>query len=350
MYRRRKFIIFLKIFTFFFITGVLLSAMVFFCLQSADAVPAIPKQGLRHRVRRGETVWDIARFYGISRDAIISANKITEPKRIKVGAKLFIPGIAPISKETDGRWYRVERGDTLSHIAQRYGVRWRDILRANKLVSTKRLHIGTKLFIPKAKSKDDGIFHTVRRGDTVWDIARKYRISQKKIILANRLIRARTIKPGTRLFIPGVKKVTGRTTARTSYSGLICPLKGKIRITSRYGWRVHPVRRRRLFHHGIDLRARTGTRVYAAMSGKVIYAGRYGGYGNVVIIQHSGGFTTRYGHLLRVKVRVGRRVKRGQLIALSGNSGVSTGPHLHFEIRKAGKTHNPANYISAFKT
>jgi len=348
MYRKRKFIIFLKIFIFFFITGVLLSAMVFFCLQSADAVPAIPKQGLWHRVSRRETIWDIARLYDTSMDAIISANKISNPKRIKPGTKLFIPGIAPISKEDDGTWHRVERGETLSHIAQRYGVRWRDIFRANKLISTRRLHIGKRLFIPNVKSKDNGIFHTVRRGDTVWDIARKYRISQKNIIRANRLTRAKSIRPGTRLFIPGVKRVTERT--RTSYSGFTCPLKGKIHITSRYGWRIHPVRRRRLYHHGIDLRAGVGSGVYAAMSGKVIYAGRYGGYGRLVIIQHRGGLTTRYGHLLRAKVRVGQKVKRGQLIALSGNSGVSTGPHLHFEVRKEGKTHNPANYISAFKS
>lgn len=352
MYRRKRFIIFLKILIFSLIAGITLATMVFCRLKSTDAIPKIPKERLWHRVSRGETVWDIARLYGTSMNTIISANKIGNPKRIKPGTKLFIPGIAPISKEkTHGTWHRVERGETLSHIALRYDVRWGDILRANKPISTKRLHIGQKLFIPNAKSnEDDGTLYTVKRGDTVWDIARKYSIPQRKIILANRLTRARVIKPGTKLFLPGVKSTTGKTTARRSYSSFICPLRGRIHITSPYGVRIHPIRKRRMFHHGIDLRARVGAGVYAAMSGRVIYAGRYGGYGNLLIIQHRDEFTTRYGHLWKMKVRVGQKVERGQLIALSGNSGVSTGPHLHFEIREKGKTLDPMNHISAFRT
>lgn len=351
MNHRRKLSIFLKVFIIFLLTGVLPSATVFFCLQSADAVSASAK-GVWYRVSRGESVWDVARLYGTSMSAIISANGISNPKRIRPGTKLFIPGIAPISrKETDGIWHRVKRGETLSHIAVRYGVSWRDILRANRLISTRRLYVGQKLFIPKVKSKDGGILHTVRRGDTVWDIAHKYSIPQKKIIRANRLTWAgmKRLKPGTRLLIPGVKRVSEKTTVRRSDSSFICPLKGKIHITSPYGMRIHPIRRKRHFHCGIDLKARVGTAVYASMSGKVIYAGRYGGYGKLVIIQHSNGFTTRYGHLSKTKVGVGQRIKQGQLIALSGNTGVSTGPHLHFEIRKNGKPHNPANYIRAFR-
>jgi len=289
MYRRHRFIIFLKIFIFSLIVSTLLATIVFLRLKSVDEIPTIPQERLWHRVSRGETVWDIARLYGTSMNTIISANEISNPKRIKPGTKLFIPGIAPISKnKTNGTWHRVERDETLSHIALRYGVRWRDILRANKPISTKRLHVGQKLFIPNPNNnEDDGVFYTVRRGDTIWDIAREYRVPQKKIILANRITRSRAIKPGTKLFIPGVKNTTGKTIARKSYSGFICPLRGRIYVTSPYGTRIHPIRKRRMFHSGIDLRARVGAGVYATMSGKVTYAGRYGGYGNLVILRHS---------------------------------------------------------------
>ena len=99
-------------------------------------------------------------------------------------------------------------------------------------------------------------------------------------------------------------------------------------------------------HEGIDFRAATGTRVYASRAGKVIFAGRKGGYGKVVGIEHEDDFTTWYGHLSRIRVKNGQWVSQGKVIGLSGNTGISTGPHLHFEIRYKGRSEKPTQYLT----
>lgn len=118
-------------------------------------------------------------------------------------------------------------------------------------------------------------------------------------------------------------------------------------ITSRYGKRKDPFLGRLAFHSGIDFRTRTGTPVRASGSGTVVRAGRAGGYGNMVEIDHGHGLTTRYAHLSKILVKKGDRVVAGATIAKSGNSGRSTGPHLHYEIRRNGKAINPIGIIQA---
>lgn len=118
-------------------------------------------------------------------------------------------------------------------------------------------------------------------------------------------------------------------------------------ITSRYGKRKDPFLGRLAFHSGIDFRTRTGTPVRASGSGTVVRAGRAGGYGNMVEIDHGHGLTTRYAHLSKILVKKGERVVAGATIAKSGNSGRSTGPHLHYEIRRNGKAINPIGIIQA---
>jgi len=118
-------------------------------------------------------------------------------------------------------------------------------------------------------------------------------------------------------------------------------------ITSRYGWRTHPTLKRREFHPGSDLRAKYGTPVYATADGVVEYAGyhRKSGYGRLVILDNNFGFKTYFGHLSKVKVKAGQFVKKGDLIALSGNSGLSNGPHLHYEVRFIARPLNPYWFI-----
>lgn len=116
-------------------------------------------------------------------------------------------------------------------------------------------------------------------------------------------------------------------------------------VTSAFGFRHHPVLKRMIGHHGIDFGAYSGTPIHAADSGEVIYSGWYGGYGKVVIIDHGGDLTTLYGHQSSYVVEAGTRVKKGQLIGYVGSTGMSTGPHLHFEVRKNGTPINPMNYL-----
>lgn len=150
------------------------------------------------------------------------------------------------------------------------------------------------------------------------------------------------------------KNLTGIINRETSTSGdmkvvggFIKPIAGP--ITSPYGWRVHPIFKSRTFHSGIDIGGANNGAVQASNSGKVIYAGWYGGYGKVVIIDHGmyngAKITTLYAHLNSWAVSVGQYVSRGQTIGREGTTGYSTGPHVHFEVRVNGQTRNPLSYI-----
>ena len=120
-------------------------------------------------------------------------------------------------------------------------------------------------------------------------------------------------------------------------------------IISGYGMRFHPVLKYKRMHDGIDFRATVGSKIYATGDGKVVFAGRKGTYGYLLEIDHGYGYVTRYAHLSKfVKgIRKGTKVKRGELVAYSGNSGITEGPHLHYEILKDGKTIDPINFLFA---
>ena len=123
----------------------------------------------------------------------------------------------------------------------------------------------------------------------------------------------------------------------------VFPVNG--RITSGFGYRRHPILGTSRLHAGVDFGAPQGTTIYAADSGSVIYAGWYGGYGRTVIVDHGGGITTLYAHSSRLFVSVGQAVTQGQAIAAIGSTGLSTGPHLHFEVRQNGNPVNPMAYL-----
>ncbi len=116
-------------------------------------------------------------------------------------------------------------------------------------------------------------------------------------------------------------------------------------ITSGFGWRTHPVLGYDRFHAGLDIGADYGTTIHAAEQGLVLFAGWYGGYGNAVILDHGGGITTLYGHSSELYVVEGQSVSRGQAIAAVGSTGLSTGPHLHFEVRRDGEPTDPMAYL-----
>jgi len=119
------------------------------------------------------------------------------------------------------------------------------------------------------------------------------------------------------------------------------------RVTSGYGWRIHPLTKRRQFHYGIDIANLKGTPVRATADGRVVLAGWQGTYGRIVIIDHGQGFSTRYAHNSTILVKPGEKVKRGQIIALIGNTGRSTGPHLLYEVWYQGKPVNPLLYVKS---
>jgi len=122
--------------------------------------------------------------------------------------------------------------------------------------------------------------------------------------------------------------------------------KYKRRISDFYGYRIHPIYKTKIFHEGIDFSAPIGTEVYAAGDGIVIKAAHSNyGYGNIITIDHGYGYETYYAHLDKINVRKGQKIKRGQTIGLVGNTGLSTGPHLHYEVHKNNKKVNPLYYF-----
>ena len=142
-----------------------------------------------------------------------------------------------------------------------------------------------------------------------------------------------------------------KLSTNSNYSGGIMqwPTPGYYKISSPYGYRIHPILKYKKFHGGIDINAPANAYIHAAANGKVIWSGfRSGGGGNTIIIDHGGGITTLYLHIINggLLVKAGQTVKAGDVIAKVGSTGLSTGPHLHFEVRKNGATQDPMKYVS----
>lgn len=238
--------------------------------------------------------------------------------------------------------HTVQRGETISQIAARYGIDENTILAANDLPNANAIQVGQKLNILTIP----GALHTVKRGESLWEIARTYQTDMAEIIAVNGIENPSRIQASQELIIPGAKAASIGSAIRSeqlvSADGRLLrafswPVSG--RLSSRYGPRWGRM------HHGIDVAVNTGTPVRAAARGRVSFAGWNGGYGYLVIIDHGNNIETRYAHLSRISVKVGQYVERGTVIAYSGNTGNSTGPHLHFEIRQKGQSVNPLNYL-----
>lgn len=228
--------------------------------------------------------------------------------------------------------YTVKPGETLWDIARKFDIDVATIAGVNPdLENVHRIKAGQEIRLMNIK----GTIHRLHPGETLWDIARNYRIPQEEIIRVNGIENPDMLQVGQELILPGAKPMD--LASRGWGNSFIWPLKG--RISSGYGWRWGR------FHHGIDIAVPTGTPVRASKSGRVIFSGRNGGYGLVVYIDHQDQTETRYAHNSRLLVRRGDYVYKGQVIAYSGNTGRSTGPHLHFEIRLKGKSVNPLRFL-----
>jgi murein DD-endopeptidase MepM/ murein hydrolase activator NlpD len=202
--------------------------------------------------------------------------------------------------------------------------------------------LGQTIRVPNRK----GVVHVTEEREDIQAIAALYKVPVPSIEAMNNLQQKHILVPGLELFIPGAKPVKLTEKMRSHYGlrGIFgSPLPG--RITSGIGLRTHPVGGFRGKHTGVDLAAKEGTSIAAAAAGRVVQTGEGEYIGKFVIVSHQDSYTTLYGHCSQILTTIDKTVKKGQIIAKSGHTGRTTGPHLHFEIRKQGIPQDPLRYL-----
>ena len=300
--------------------------------KEKPASPPPPKRAeqITYKVKKKDTIPAIAKRYGIKQDTILMNNKNALNNKMKVGDTITFPSI-------DGLYYKLEKNDTLSKIAKKYGISIVDIVDYNN-VNPKRLKAGTTIFL---------------KGVTL----QKYKDVEGRLIAAQQAKedkkknkdKEKPEKPpkGTKDAPPPPPPQDdgddGGKAASYSGAGFAYPVR-YAGVSSPFGNRYHPVLRRYILHTGVDLVAKY-VPLRAAKAGVVTFAGNMSGYGKIIIIRHDNGYETRYAHLSVISTNVGEHVNQGDLIGKTGNSGRTTGAHLHFEIRQNGVPKNPMKYL-----
>ncbi|MGL4403876.1 MAG: peptidoglycan DD-metalloendopeptidase family protein [Fusobacteriaceae bacterium] len=291
-------------------------------------------------------------FFTLIREYGVDSEELEEPLEEQDTEPKGQTGVKTITFKE----HRIQKGETISIIAKKYGIK-EEVLRYNNKNIGKIIKIGDKISIPS----ENVIEYKVAKGDSVFRIAQKFNI-KREIIREYNEVKENTLKVGQIIYIkdPTIKIVVAKPVIPTKKPSQKTPTtKENIKIiktlnfkmpikytgiTSPYGTRLHPVLKRYIQHAGVDFRAKY-IDVKASKEGRIKFSGYMSGYGRIIIISHDDGYETRYAHLNKINVKQGQSVASGQLIAQSGNSGRSTGPHLHFEIRRNGKTMDPMRYL-----
>ena len=279
------------------------------------------------------------------REPVVS---VQQPPMLHVRVSPWTTMVAeqPAVARTEPVIYIVQPGDNPSLIAARFGLKTESVIWANPELEKHPdlLTVGQELIIPPV----DGVLHTVRKGDTLENIAKKYKVSVEDIVnyAPNNLKPGAQLVEGQKIMVPGgekpyvapVVRAPGRWINPGPFSGatgaFMWPVGG--RITQQ------PHR----YHMALDIANVLGTPVVAADAGVVVFAGWDNtGYGYSIVVDHGNGFRTRYAHLSYYLVKAGDKVSKGAIIGKVGSTGRSTGPHLHFEIIYQGVRRNPYNYL-----
>lgn len=238
----------------------------------------------------------------------------------------------------------VSKGETLSMISRIYGTDPKSLAFINRLADPDVISVGQEL---KVLTRP-GVFYVVKPGDTLWSLCLEHQAEVSDVSMINGISDPDSISPGDIILLPRTMPQDGRAgrnafiasisrESRLDLSSFIWPLQGA--ITSAFGQRWGRL------HCGIDIGAPVGKQVVATKSGRVTYGGWYGNYGKTVILEHEGGVTTVHAHLSSVSVKKGEVVRQGQVIGRVGDTGSSSGPHLHFEIRTHGRPVDPVNFL-----
>ena len=301
--------------------------------KEKPAPPPTPKRAeeITYKIKKKDTIPAIAKRYGVKQDTILINNKDALNNKLKIGDAITFPSI-------DGLYYKLEKNDTLAKIAKKYGISVVDIVDYNN-INPKKLKAGSTIFL---------------KGVTL----QKYKDVEGRLIAAQQAKedkkknknKEKPEKPpkGAKGSAPPPPPPPqddddGGRSAAYSGAGFAYPVR-YAGVSSPFGNRFHPVLKRYILHTGVDLVAKY-VPLRAAKSGVVTFAGNMSGYGKIIIIRHDNGYETRYAHLSVISTNVGEHVNQGDLIGKTGNSGRTTGAHLHFEIRQNGVPKNPMKYL-----
>ncbi len=250
------------------------------------------------------------------------------------------PAALPLTQAVQYRTYKVQAGDTISGITKKFGLKnISTLIGVNDIDNVRQLSAGQQLKIPSL----DGLLYTVKPGNSLAGLSAKFGITLEDILDVNDLD-SETLTAGQQLFIPGARLDSERLQQALGTLFKI-PILTRYRITSPFGNRPDPFTGLKSFHTGVDLACPMGTPVIASSSGTVSFVGYSNIFGNYVIIKHSGGYQTLYGHLSKILAAKGQWVSQGTRVGLVGSTGYSTGPHLHFTVFKNGKLVDPMTLI-----
>lgn len=305
--------------------------------KEKPAPPPPPKRAeqITYKVKKKDTIPSIAKRYGIKQDTILMNNKDALNNKMKVGDTITFPSI-------DGLYYKLEKNDTLAKIAKKYGISVVDIVDYNN-INPKRLKAGSTIFLKgvtlqKYKDVEGRLIAAQQAKEDKKKNKNKEKEKEKE----------KPEKPpketkGSPPPPPPEDNDDGGRSAAYSGAGFAYPVR-YAGVSSPFGNRYHPVLKRYILHTGVDLVAKY-VPLRAAKAGVVTFAGNMSGYGKIIIIRHDNGYETRYAHLSVISTNVGEHVNQGDLIGKTGNSGRTTGAHLHFEIRQNGVPKNPMKYL-----
>ncbi|MCF8008892.1 MAG: peptidoglycan DD-metalloendopeptidase family protein [Halanaerobiales bacterium] len=291
--------------------------------------------------------------YDINIDGIFGFRTKEVVKDFQINHSLKVDGIVgdityqKLKAMAEDIRYTVKKGDTLYDIAQKYDTTIQGIKESNNLRGD-IIHPGDLLYLPntgRGGGEENRIYaniiHEVQPGDALYNIARKYGVDIDTIKGANNLKTDRIIV-GQNLVIPFEQRINNGK-FNLQKGAFIWPITG--RITSYFGWRSDPISRSSDLHQGLDIASPVGKQVQAASSGKVVKSGWMSGFGKTLVIDHGDGVETLYAHNSSLLVRVGEKVHTGQIISRAGSTGKSTGSHLHFAVLVNDKPVDPMQYL-----
>ena len=301
--------------------------------KEKPAPPPTPKRAeeITYKIKKKDTIPAIAKRYGVKQDTILINNKDALNNKLKIGDAITFPSI-------DGLYYKLEKNDTLAKIAKKYGISVVDIVDYNN-INPKKLKAGSTIFLKgvtlqKYKDVEGRLIATQQAKED----KKKNKNKEKPEKPPKGAKGSAPPPPPT----PQDDDDGGRSAAYSG-AGFAYPVR-YAGVSSPFGNRFHPVLKRYILHTGVDLVAKY-VPLRAAKSGVVTFAGNMSGYGKIIIIRHDNGYETRYAHLSVISTNVGEHVNQGDLIGKTGNSGRTTGAHLHFEIRQNGVPKNPMKYL-----